>query len=235
MAIAWAGAGTLLSTSNNNNPYIVDMPDSVAEGDFLLALFAGDAGWDRVTWSATGWTLLPVSVGANPASPEGAVSFPIRFCALYRVAGPAEPASVSFTKTAGISGVKAIIHRFTGVDPVTPLDVSQGHQRYPVPPATVDFDAMTSVTDGALSVIAAHAATTPTIPSGYTQESLVSSGSPRIAIFDQTIATAGTVDPPSFSGTTTSASKTGFHFLLRPADAGPPPATAQRPYAVLVM
>ena len=110
MAIAYESAGPRLVAPSSTSDWSVGLPDGVGEGDLLVLHVVTNGGsiWDP----PADW--LEVYRETGLSNPKGGV--------FVKVAGAAEPATVEFSTTS--TNGNAIVLRYSGVDPVSPLDVA---------------------------------------------------------------------------------------------------------------
>lgn len=112
------GASLTASAINITGP----KPAGTVEGNLLLAFVGTDATTDAVPFAPAGWTLV-ASRGNGGTTTQSTKVF-------RKIAGASEPTSYTFNfrntlDTADVSADRATVelHRVTGFDPTTPIDV----------------------------------------------------------------------------------------------------------------
>jgi hypothetical protein len=109
-----ASRGTATTATTTNNSLVIAKPAGVVQGDIMLVNIAALGSSSAAT--SSGWTTIRTSLLTS--SPRRYISV------LYKIAGASEPASYSFSMGSGTTSGSGAILAFSGVDPVTPFDVS---------------------------------------------------------------------------------------------------------------
>jgi hypothetical protein len=107
------------NVANRSTTLTIDRPAGTLEGDVLLAIVGHQNGQSRNMSAPTGWTAAPNTDRADQNN--------VRIHGWYKVAGPAEPATYTFTLTGGSGqdssgGILAI----SGARASAPIDASGG-------------------------------------------------------------------------------------------------------------
>jgi MSHA biogenesis protein MshQ len=185
------------ATIDQGTSLTVARPPGTAEGDLLLALVSHQLGRHRSLAPPTGWTAVP---NADRADGNNA-----RIHGWYKLSGPNEPASYTFTLTGGsgqdiAGGILAV----SGASSASPINAS-GSQRNTTLSTSVTGPSITTSTGGTLLVFggACNATATFTPPAGMSEEfdRATAGSSSRVAT---EVATAG-VSSPGATGTRTAA------------------------------
>ncbi len=108
-------AARLIALAPLTNAVTVAVPAGTASGHVMVASIAVRPSTISITAPA-GWTLRDETLQTAGNSS--------RMATYYRVAGGSEPASYTWTLSAGNTGVSGGIATFSGVDNATPVDVS---------------------------------------------------------------------------------------------------------------
>lgn len=235
MAITYRGAGEHV-TAGTATSLTLPLPAGVAPGDLLIAMHHAAAGSVQTTWGASGWTYLPVAPpGANPSLiTNGTDASPLRCGALWRIAGPGEPASVTLTKESGGSTViNGKVYAWSGVDATQPFDVLTRVEHPGGLGSTLDLPAQTSVTDGALAALLLLSVRAADALSGWTERSNTAAGNGNLSLQERVIPVAGTLDPAPITLVGAANRRLGFYAVLRPASGGPPPTRRRHPLAIV--
>lgn len=140
--------GTATTAINTANTMTILKPTGVVAGDVMIASIAQrDSAGTMGAATSAGWTLIKTNGFGGSASRVGTL--------LYRVAGATESSSNSYTfaLVGTVGGAVGDIVAFSGVDPVTPLDVAAGSL-----PAFTYSNALTGVSATAITIATANAA-----------------------------------------------------------------------------
>lgn len=133
MAIAYASQGTRAVVNPAGTTINVDYPTTVNADDLLVLHIVTNGGAVSAT-PPTGWT--EVYRETTLSNPKGGL--------YYRVADGTETGSVAVTTSSTISN--AVIFRYTGVDPTTPLDATSTNVVNSTAGTTTVLPAITTVT-----------------------------------------------------------------------------------------
>lgn len=111
-AIGWRAAASANSGTGTPNFITINKPAGVVSGDFMLAAVSASPNV-TITGVPAGWTLVRFTPG-------------LPITGIYRkLAGSSEPASYTWNFSANVRVAGGIV-AFTGVDPVTPIQVENG-------------------------------------------------------------------------------------------------------------
>lgn len=162
----------VLVALRNGSRLTIAVPAGTLAGDVMLAALTTSPETVPLTAPA-GWTLIQEVVQT-----AGTGS---RVATYYRVATASEPASYTWTLSGGHNGAAGGIVSYSGVDPVSPIDVSAG-----TPTASSRFHTAPSLTTtvGGSMLVTVHAyasASTWTPPTGMSERVDIASGAANAA------------------------------------------------------
>jgi MSHA biogenesis protein MshQ len=156
-----------VSSNTSNGPAtVIDFPKpaGTVEGDLLLAIAANMNGSGRSMAAPAGWVIVPNTDQFNGTA--------ARTHAWYKVAGPSEPASYSFTETGG-SGydMSGGILALTGANQAAPINASGGQNNGTGTSTAVTAPSITTTVSDTLLVFggACNVGITFTPPPGMTE------------------------------------------------------------------
>lgn len=230
MAITFVGAGTPVTddvtaqaTGNTFSPHA-----NTLTNDLMIAVIGRDD--DNDAWDdppATGWTII-----AQPANTTGR---DYRLLLAYKIATSDSESNVTFTGTNVLTNIEnsGAILTFRGVDTASPFDVTYSSASHLLTlqnvtnPATHVAKPITTITDGAVVLLAEHTAaagvTNSADPTGYTNRlRIINNASGNVQVWTKEVATAGTETPDTAGYTLDDIDADGgiITIAMQPADAG---------------
>lgn len=202
--------GTIASGASGQ---AINLPGGLLENDLVIYYAASDSAFNtNPPVTTAGYTdIVQEWTGSGPA-----------FGATYKFMGASPDTTITVDGSTGRMGAY-VVEVWRGIDTTTPLDGVAPDSNS----NTSDPDALTSNTDGAVSIIAHFLddddlAGSGGAPSGYTGlvesdtgQGSTSSGS-TVSVAYQILGAAGSIDPGAFTGIDSDARKV-VHFILRAA------------------
>lgn len=181
MAIAFGSAGARTNITVAGTAWSLAYPSGIAAGD-LLVLHIVTSGGNVTMSSLTGWT--EVHREATVTNPRGGL--------LIKVADGTETGSLSFTTTSTTGN--AIMFRYTGVDPTTPLDVAKSSVSNTATVTDIVLPSITTVSANTMLIYADGANSGSTRSSSVTGTERVDhgfEGGKAGALYDEPVAAIG--------------------------------------------
>ena len=142
--IAQRGSATNTMVSSPGASFVITKPAGVLSGDIMIINIAQYSSGALSTPVCSGWTAIDGRT-LNTTGKYGAV--------LYKVAGAAEGASYTFTITGAPSYLSATIIAFSGVNPITPFDVTPGTLTVSASGTTCTAASITTLTPNAAVIM----------------------------------------------------------------------------------
>jgi hypothetical protein len=139
MAITLMDGATTVNSNGTSTAFTVTMGSAPVQGSFLAATIAAVGGSNRTFTPPGGsWTLLQRQDYLTEAA----------LAVYYKIAGPSETASYTFTFDSAVAGV-VVIAAYSGVDPTAPVDGVSG--RTNIATTSIKFNAVaTTATQGTI-------------------------------------------------------------------------------------
>lgn len=210
MAIAYASSGSHYAVPTGTTNWSIPYPATVNAGDLLVMAMSTNGG--ATITDPSGWTVI--NNEATIANPHGGV--------WIKVADGSEGGGTLAVTTTAINGA-ARIHRYTGVDTTTPLDVTPVVVRNSGASNTVTLTSLTTVTANTMLIYTAQfnsGSNTLTSGTGTERHDFNAQGgtTPRNGgLYDEARAATGSTGTRTITASTSVSGSHGTFFALRPS------------------